>query len=169
MNCYNCGMELTAAEKFCSSCGNPTDQQPSKDIFCPGCGTKAEAGSAFCYSCGYNFSEPSKVDRNDAHQKHQFTSTIRQSSGKKQLRNIAIIALAIILTITIAIIIWIKVDPQAKEKLTNIGYGILLIAGFIWYLKSKKKSGKGGGSSFWDQENNHEDYDDNDDDGDDDD
>jgi hypothetical protein len=45
-SCYHCGVEMAAADKFCSECGTPAANN------CPRCGQQAHPNDKFCVSCG---------------------------------------------------------------------------------------------------------------------
>src|SRR5258706_3775710 len=52
--CGNCGSEIAASDKYCSSCGTAVESigLPSAPLNCPLCGQKNETAASYCESCG---------------------------------------------------------------------------------------------------------------------
>ena len=59
VRCHACGMEVSAAKKFCRFCGAPVQPPaaqiaiPQTTVTCSKCGTTVPAGKKFCKACGY--------------------------------------------------------------------------------------------------------------------
>lgn len=53
IRCPDCGLQNSAANKFCNNCGKPL--QPNKKV-CPKCGQQSDASITFCGSCGTKLS-----------------------------------------------------------------------------------------------------------------
>ena len=56
--CQKCGTKIAVGEKFCSSCGEPLDEEikETKEVkgnkYCKSCGKKVDDNIKFCSSCG---------------------------------------------------------------------------------------------------------------------
>jgi predicted nucleic acid-binding Zn ribbon protein len=48
LSCSVCGADIPIDSKFCPSCGNKFDSDPT----CPSCGTLAQPEAQFCHECG---------------------------------------------------------------------------------------------------------------------
>jgi len=55
MKCKKCGVELNKGSKFCSNCGEKTEQE------CPKCGATIKDTDIFCSKCGCKLQENSVV------------------------------------------------------------------------------------------------------------
>jgi len=118
------------SQNICTQCNNPIE---SSDKFCPHCGAPV------------SMVEPQSVSSEKKSTKTisssgNYSGTMIKGKGagtRKIIRNIII---AIVLIGIIAIIIWIKTDPDAKEKLGNIlfGFAVMAIFGAVIWRKSKK-------------------------------
>src|SRR5690242_12004479 len=83
--CGNCGNEIGATDKYCSSCGTSVESRaaapPSRaagetargngaPLPCPLCGQKNDSSSAYCESCGAALRSGSAPRREQAAAKH---------------------------------------------------------------------------------------------------
>jgi len=115
------------SEIVCTQCNNPIE--PS-DKFCPHCGSPIPSDKQ------QSASSSTKTISSSGN----YSGTMVKGKGagtRKKIRNTMI---AIGLIVTIALIIWIKTDPNAKEKLSNIlfGFTVMAIFGALIWRKSKK-------------------------------
>src|SRR5487761_190205 len=53
IRCPDCGLQNSAANKFCNNCGKPL--QPKKKV-CPKCGQQSDSSITFCGNCGTKLS-----------------------------------------------------------------------------------------------------------------
>ncbi|MEM3830435.1 MAG: DUF973 family protein, partial [Conexivisphaerales archaeon] len=64
--CAKCGARNRPSAKFCTSCGAPLTELPSR---CPKCGKPAPAGASFCGYCGAPLSPPVGKSENESETK----------------------------------------------------------------------------------------------------
>ena len=118
------------SKSICIQCKNPIE--PS-DKFCPHCGSPVSSEEKQPVSSGTKSTKTISSSGN-------YSGTMIKGKGagtRKIIRNIII---AIVIIGIIALVIWIKTDPEAKQKLGNILFGFVVMAifgAFIW-RKSRK-------------------------------
>jgi len=133
---------------------------------CPSCNHENPVSVTFCEKCGASLSATGSA-KNEKSGPQTFTSTGtysgkmtkgKTSRGWKRMRTAIIV---IILAMVVAIAIWFAVDPDAGEKLKNIGGGILVAVIFIYFVvKGNRKGRRRRGSDYeYEQEINDDDND----------
>jgi hypothetical protein len=140
--CPSCNHPIEITDKFCPHCGSPVSLDEQQSV-------SSETKSTKTFTSSGNYS-----------------GTMIKGKGfgtRKIIRNIII---AIIFIGIIALVIWIKTDPNAKEKLGNILFGFVVMAifGAVIWRKSRKgliKSTKQRQANLdWDDDNDGFDDDD---------
>lgn len=168
--CPKCRNVIEPNDKFCPHCGAPVlaeSQEKKSTTHCPKCNHENPDGAAFCEKCGASLAV-SELSKNKKSGPQTYTSTGtysgkmtkgKTSRGWKRMRTAIVV---IILLLVVAIAIWFAVDPDAGEKLKNIGGGILVAAIFIFFVirGNKGKRKRGSGYEFEQGVNHDDDYDD---------
>ena len=185
IKCKNCHQNIDSSDKFCPHCGAVVQQTTQEEnIFCPKCGHPNPSGASFCEKCGTPLegnSDPKKTGKKPPKilsSTGTYSGTMVKSKSSKSYKIFKTIVLSVIVIGIIALIIWFKVDPDAKEKLINVLFsvGFILIFGFFIWRKNKgvsknemiRRRRRSDSDKLYDKDNDSDD-DDSDDDFDDDD
>lgn len=146
------------SQNICTQCNKPIE---NSDKFCPHCGSLVSSDEQKSVSSETKSTKTFTSSGN-------YSGTIIKAKGSGTRKIIRNIIIAIILIGIIALIIWIKTDPDAKEKLGNILFGFVVMAifGAVIWRKSKKgliKSTKERQANFdWDDDYDNDGIDDDD-------
>ena len=144
IKCINCHQNIDSSDKFCPYCGEPVQAENNYTI-CIKCGHQNPSDTTFCEKCGtplkgkYDPPKTNKKPPKILSSAGSYTGTMVKSKSSKSYKIFKIIVLSVITIGVIALIIWFKVDPDAKEKLINVLFsvGFILIFGFFIWWKNK--------------------------------
>ncbi len=115
MNCANCNQTVSSDDKFCPHCGHEKNASFNQKV-----------------------NNPAKTISSTGN----YSGTMIKSKSSQTRKIIRNIIIGLILAGFIAIIIWLIVDPTAKEKLVNAIFGIVFIGVFVFVIWRKAKKGK---------------------------
>lgn len=147
------------SQNLCAQCNKPVE---NSDKFCPHCGAPVSTVETHSSSSETKSTKTFTSSGN-------YSGTMTKGKGSKSRKIIRNIIIAIVLIGIIALIIWIKTDPEATTKLGNILFGLAVMAvfGLVIWRKSKKgqiKSTKQRQANFdYDDDYDNDGFDDNDD------
>lgn len=127
LKCAKCQSDLNHNDKFCPTCGNPTNLGSEDPI------------------------KEEKTGTNTISSTGTYSGTLvkgRKSKTFKILRNIIITAVVMAI---MAVIIWFQVDPDAGKKVADVFLGVIFMAFFflVGWLFMRGKKGK---SNNWDDD-----------------
>lgn len=169
ISCSQCNQAVEGFDKFCPHCGSPITESSADIQKCVKCLHINPAGVSFCENCGISLEEKTSIPNakiNDEPKTFKsngnYSGTMVKSKTSKSWKIFKYIIITVVLVSVIAVVIWYKTDPDAKEKLGNILFGaiVMLIFAFLIWRKSRKNLML---SSKNRKDNNDDDWDDNDD------
>ncbi len=150
--CNKCNKPITADDKFCPHCGAAVQQTTTAVQQCPKCNHINAEGVSFCEKCGTPLkaketapappSQPKEGEPKTFTSAGNYSGTMVKGKTSKSWKTLKIILLVIGVIAVIAFVIWYKTDPNAKETLGNIIFGlvVMLIFGFFIWRKNRNVS-----------------------------
>lgn len=156
IKCSKCNKPVESSDKFCPHCGALVQQSSIETLQCTKCSHENPASVSFCESCGTSLKSkegspiPPPEHKKDNEPKTftsagNYSGTMVKGKTSKSWKVLKIILLIIGILAVIVFAIWYKTDPNAKETLGNIIFGlvIMLIFGLIIWWKNRKNIKKG--------------------------
>ena len=153
IKCSKCNKPVELSDKFCPHCGTPVNQTTNEVQQCPKCKHENPESVSFCESCGTSLkakedSPAPRPEHKKVNEPKTFTSagnysgTMVKGKTSKSWKVLKIIILIVGIIAVIAFVIWYKTDPNAKETLGNILFGLVVMAifGFFIWRKNRKMS-----------------------------
>ncbi len=154
MVCNKCKQPVEPGDKFCPHCGAPVQQVPTAVQQCPKCNHENPANVSFCENCGTSLkaneaaaassSKPRASDPKTFTSAGNYSGKMVKGKSSKSWKRLKTILLIIGVVAVIAFVIWYKTDPNAKETMGNILFGVVImtIFGFFIWRKNRKMTKK---------------------------